>query len=93
MKDWAMVSEGSYDNRFLKHLYCLRYDTDVDFEFSVEYRFLRWLAASLSCKVKYDTDFATDGVPNSGRFGLCQFYQTAGLKFYFIYRTPKTPRS
>lgn len=88
-RNWDIVDVSYQKNAFSRFGYCLRYDTDVDFELTLEYRFLRWLAAYFSCNVKYDTDFATNGIPNSGDFGLCQVYQSAGLQFYFNYKTGK----
>lgn len=85
-RDWSIVPEKFQKNGFTRFGYCLQYDTDIDVEFTLEYRFLRWLAAYFTCNVKYDTDFATNGIPNSGDFGLCQVYQSAGVQFYFNYK-------
>lgn len=68
--------------------HCLRYDTDVDFELKLEYRFSNFLAAYFSSRFKYDSDFngtaALFGNPDSH----WQFYQSAGVQIYFNWKTP-----
>lgn len=60
------------------------FETDLDFELKVDYRFLDFLSANFTMNFKWDTDF--NGV---GRWGHWQVYQMAGVQIYFSHKTPK----
>lgn len=57
------------------------YETDVDLELVLNYRFSSFLSAYCSLNMKYDTDFS-----GMGRFGRFQVYQGAGLQIYFNWK-------
>lgn len=89
---WRKKDDGGTKSGFSRTGYCVRYDTDVDLEFKLEYRFSSFLAAYLASRFKYDSDF--DG---SARFFFdpnspMQFFQSAGLQIYFNWKTPKAPK-
>lgn len=67
----------------------LRYDTDIDWELKLEYRFSSFLAAYFTTRFRYDSDF-NGKAPLFGR-DECpwQFYQGAGVQLYFNWKTPK----
>ena len=65
------------------------HDTDVDFEFKLEYRFSSFLAAFVTSRFRYDSDF-NGRAPLFGREDSpWQFYQGAGVQIYFNWKTPK----
>lgn len=61
------------------------YESDLDLEVKLDYRFSSFLSAYLSVNAKFDTDFA-----NLGKFNHWQVYQSAGLQIYFNWKTPTT---
>lgn len=61
------------------------FETDVDFELKLDYRFSSHIAANLAVNLKYDTDFA-----GFGRGGHWQLYQMAGVQIFFNWKTPKS---
>lgn len=71
-------------------LYCIWNETDIDFETTIEYRFLDHLALSLGCRLKYDTDFLKDGKPSEGKLGAWQVYQFSGLQLYLDWKRSHT---
>ena len=60
------------------------FETDLDLELRVDYRFSSHIAASLGLNLKWDTDFS-----GMGRWGHLQVYQMAGLEVFFGWETPK----
>ena len=75
---------------FDRNLYTLGHDTDLDFEFKLEYRFSSFLAAYFTSRFKYDSDF-TGMAPFMGRDeSRWQYYQGAGVQVYFNWKTPHT---
>lgn len=61
------------------------YETDLDWELTLDYRFSSFLSAYFSLNMKYDTDF----MGYQGRLDRWQIYQSAGLQIYFNWKTPK----
>lgn len=61
------------------------FETDVDMEFKLDYRFSNNIAANFALNLKYDTDFS-----GMGRGGHWQLYQLAGVQVFFNWKTPKT---
>lgn len=57
------------------------FETDMDLELVLNYRFSSFLSAYCSVNMKYDTDFS-----GMGRFGRWQVYQGAGLQIYFNWK-------
>lgn len=74
---------------FARMAHCMRYDTDVDFEFKLEYRFSSFLAAYFSSRFKYDSDFSGVAPLFGNDESHWQFYQSAGVQIYFNWKTPK----
>lgn len=60
------------------------FETDIDFELKLDYRFSTFLSANFVFNTKWDTDFS--GI---GRWGHWQIYQMAGIQVYFNWKTPK----
>ena len=60
------------------------FETDMDFELKVDYRFSTHIAANFSLNLKWDTDFK-----GMGHWGHLQVYQMAGLQVFFSWKTPK----
>ncbi len=60
------------------------FETDLDFEVKLDYRFSSHIAANFALNVKWDTDFS-----GMGRWGHFQVYQMAGLQVFFSWETPK----
>jgi len=60
------------------------FETDVDLEVKVDYRFSEHIAANLAVNLKWDTDFS-----GMGTWGHWQIYQMAGVQVYFSWKTPK----
>ena len=61
------------------------FETDLDFELKLDYRFMSFLSANFAINLKWDTDF--NGM---GKWGHWQVYQMAGLQLYFNWKTPKS---
>lgn len=61
------------------------FETDLDLEVKLDYRFSSHIAANLALNVKWDTDFS--GI---GRWGHWQVYQMAGIQVFFNWKTPKS---
>jgi hypothetical protein len=60
------------------------FETDMDFELKLDYRFSSYIAANFALNLKWDTDF--NGM---GKWGHLQVYQMAGLQVFFSWKTPK----
>lgn len=60
------------------------FESDLDFEFKLDYRFSEHIAANLALNMKWDTDF--NGM---GHWGHWQVYQMAGVQVFFSWKTPK----
>ncbi len=59
------------------------FETDMDLEVKLDYRFSSHIAANLALNLKWDTDFS-----GMGRWGHLQVYQMAGLQVFFSWKTP-----
>ena len=60
------------------------FETDVDMEVKLDYRFSSHIAANFALNLKYDTDFS-----GMGRGGHWQLYQLAGVSLFFNWKTPQ----
>ncbi len=72
----ALASYGWFKKRV--------FESDLDFEMKLDYRFSSFLSANLALNVKWDTDFS-----GMGKWGHWQVYQMAGIQFYLNMKTPK----
>ena len=61
------------------------FETDLDMEVKLDYRFSSHIAANFALNLKYDTDFA-----GMGRGGHWQLYQLAGVSLFFNWKSPKS---
>ena len=61
------------------------FETDLDFELKVDYRFSSYIAANFAINLKWDTDFS--GI---GNWGHWQLYQMAGIQLFFNWKTPRS---
>ena len=57
------------------------FETDLDFELKLDYRFSEHIAANASLNLKWDTDFS-----GMGNWGHLQAYQMAGLVVFFSWK-------
>ena len=60
------------------------FETDLDFEVKLDYRFSSHIAANFALNLKWDTDFS-----GMGKWGHLQVYQMAGVQVFFSWKTPK----
>ena len=60
------------------------FETDLDFELKLDYRFSTFISANFALNLKWDTDF--NGM---GKWGHLQVYQMAGLQVFFSWKSPK----
>lgn len=60
------------------------FETDLDFELKLDYRFSSFLSANFALNTKWDTDYS--GI---GKWGHWQIYQMAGIQILFNWKTPK----
>ena len=60
------------------------FETDLDFELKLDYRFSTFLSANFALNLKWDTDYT--GI---GKWGHWQVYQMAGINIFFSWKTPK----
>ena len=60
------------------------FETDLDFELKLDYRFSNFLSANFALNLKWDTDFS-----GMGNWNHWQVYQMAGVQFYLNMKTPK----
>ena len=61
------------------------FETDLDFELKLDYRFSKHISANFALNLKWDTDFA-----GMGNWGHWQIYQMAGIQVFFNWKTPKS---
>lgn len=61
------------------------FETDLDFEVKLDYRFSKYISANLAVNLKWDTDFS-----GMGNWGHWQIYQMAGVQVFFSWKTPKS---
>ena len=61
------------------------FETDLDFEVKLDYRFSSHIAANFALNLKWDTDFS-----GMGKWGHWQVYQMAGVQVFFNWKTPKS---
>ena len=59
------------------------FETDMDFELKLDYRFSSFISANFALNLKWDTDFS-----GMGRWGHLQVYQMAGVQLFFNWKTP-----
>ncbi len=59
------------------------FETDLDFELKLDYRFSSHISANFALNMKWDTDFS--GMSDWGHW---QFYQMAGIRVFFDWKTP-----
>ena len=59
------------------------FETDLDFEVKLDYRFSSHIAANFALNLKWDTDFS-----GMGKWGHLQVYQMAGVQVFFSWKTP-----
>ena len=60
------------------------FETDLDFEVKLDYRFSKHISANFALNLKWDTDFS-----GMGKWGHWQVYQMAGVQVFFSWKTPK----
>ena len=60
------------------------FETDLDLEVKLDYRFSSHIAANFALNLKWDTDYSGMGV-----WGHWQIYQMAGVQVFFSWKTPK----
>jgi hypothetical protein len=60
------------------------FETDLDFELKLDYRFSTFISANFALNLKWDTDFS-----GMGNWGHWQVYQMAGVQFYLNWKTPR----
>ena len=83
---YKLVEEETWDDLMKKNWIQKRFfETDIDFELKMDYRFSSFLAANLVWNMKWDTDF--NGM---GKLGHWQIYQMAGVQIFFNWKTPKS---
>ena len=76
-EQWAdLAALGAFQRRL--------FETDLDLEVKLDYRFSEHIAANFALNLKWDTDFS-----GMGRWGHWQIYQMAGVQVYFSWKTPK----
>lgn len=74
---WAdLASRGWFAKR--------AFETDLDVEVKLDYRFSDHIAANFALNLKWDTDFS-----GMGNWNHWQVYQMAGVQVYFSWKTPK----
>ncbi|MBP5326279.1 MAG: DUF3078 domain-containing protein [Bacteroidales bacterium] len=83
---YSLVEEETWDD--LKGYGWMKkraFETDLDFELKLDYRFSSFLSANFALNTKWDTDF--NGM---GKWGHWQIYQMAGIQVFFNWKTPKS---
>jgi hypothetical protein len=60
------------------------FETDLDIELKLDYRFSEHIAANFALNMKWDTDFS-----GMGSWGHWQIYQMAGVQVFFNWKSPK----
>mgnify|MGYP002852655440 CR=1 FL=1 len=77
-------NEGWADLQSKNWLAKRAFETDLDFEVKLDYRFSSHIAANFALNLKWDTDFS-----GMGKWGHWQVYQMAGVQVFFSWKTPK----
>ncbi|MBQ9587675.1 MAG: DUF3078 domain-containing protein [Bacteroidales bacterium] len=83
---YSLVGDETWDD--LKDFGWMKkrfFETDVDFELKLDYRFSSFISANFALNLKWDTDF--NGM---GKWGHWQIYQMAGIQFFFNWKTPRS---
>lgn len=76
------ITQKMYDEMSAKGWLGKRaFETDLDWEVALTYRFSSWLAANFSMHMRYDTDFI-----GRGQLGRWQIYEAAGVQVYFDWK-------
>lgn len=87
---WDDIDGALYDASPLQRLgQTMLHDTDLDFEFKLEYRFSSFLSAYFTNRFRYDSDFNGRATLFGREDSRWQFYQGAGVQIYFNWKTPK----
>ncbi len=60
------------------------FETDLDLELKLDYRFSKYISANFALNIKWDTDFS-----GMGNWGHWQIYQMAGVQVFFSWKIPK----
>ena len=86
LMDWEHMNP---DNKDYRETFWGRraFETDVDCEMTLTYKFNSWLSMYFSLNMKYDTDY-------SGKDGMLdrwQLYQNAGIQVYFNWKRDQKP--
>lgn len=82
---YALAEGETWDDMAAKGWLAKRaFETDLDFEVKLDYRFSSHIAANFALNVKWDTDFS-----GMGKWGHWQVYQMAGVQVFFNWKTPK----
>ena len=81
LMDWKHMDHNSeeYRSTFFGRR---AYETDVDWELTLTYKFNAWLSTYFSMNMKYDTDFMGE----DGILDRWQMYQNAGIQVYFNWK-------
>ena len=74
---WADLADMGWLERRL-------FETDLDLEVRLDYRFSQFIAANFMLNLRWDTDFS-----GMGKLGHLQVYQMAGVQVFFSWKTPK----
>ena len=83
---YALVGEETWtDLQDFGWLKRRSFETDLDFELKLDYRFSKHISANFALNLKWDTDF--NGM---GNWGHWQIYQMAGIQVFFNWQTPKS---
>lgn len=61
------------------------FETDLDLEVKLDYRFSKHIAANFTLDLKWDTDFT-----GMDKYGHWQVYQMAGVQVFFDWKTPRS---
>ena len=80
-ESWAKLQDKNWLARRV-------FETDLDFELKLDYRFSNFLSANFALNLKWDTDFS--GMSKHEGLGHLQVYQMAGVQFYLNIKTPKS---
>lgn len=79
------ITQDLYDELSVKNWLARRaFETDFDWELTLNYRFSSFLSAYFSLNMKYDTDFA-----GRGQLDRWQVFENAGIQVYFNWKTPR----
>ena len=82
---YALAEGETWDDLQAKGWFAKRaFETDLDFEVKLDYRFSKHISANFALNMKWDTDFS-----GMGKWGHWQVYQMAGVQVFFSWKTPK----